>query len=71
MLSTKISIPNCLVKFENTEKCCNRFQKIWEKFCRNVEIQKTWVILGKKLKKYLKIFKKNQEGVLEKQGTTV
>ncbi len=36
------------------------FQKIWEKFCRNVEVIKTWVTLGKKLKKYEKIFQKKK-----------
>ncbi len=40
------------------EKFCNCFRKTWEKFCRNVKVGKTSVTLGKKLKKYLKIFKK-------------
>ncbi len=51
--NTEVSIPKFLVKFSNTEKFCNSFQKNWEKFCRNVK-PSTW----KKLKKYLKIFKK-------------
>ncbi len=51
-------VPNFLVKFRNTEKFYNSFQKTWEKCCWNVKVRKTWVTLAKSWKNIWKASKK-------------
>ncbi len=46
----KLSIWNFSVKFFNTEKLLNSFQKTWEKFCKKEKVRKTWETLGKNWK---------------------